>query len=486
MAQSITALPVGAKVKFGRYQVENEEPQGIAWVIADKNHPGYPGNSITLVTDGIIDLRAFDGKESSNANGDRKNYGNNRYVHCNMFKWLNSREEQNWYSPTHGADAPPTNENTNNYGTGYEDRPGFLYHFTEDEYNAILPTTYDIVRNTVVDAGGKDAATESLVFLLSRTEVGLGDEVSGTPEGSQLALFTDDASRIAYLTKQAYDNTLSTNKPSTLESAWYWYLRTPYVTNAYHVRAVNSSGTVASCYAYYGCYGVRPALNLTSVISVSDTTDSDGCYMILPRKAPVIDGQDGSLGTKFGPFDVPYAVTDAPENDIVTVIEAINGSTIKNYVPVLGQVNKAEITNEILATLDNGVPATLTITATDDDGSTVRSYTFIPWRYSANKTNVSVRIGQPIKTDYAINRVIMTMQITKEVDAIVTVKACNNAYDAEPTWEDITTAIMSKKAATLQNANKTAENWGLNVQIDIQKAQQAGVISIDSFALSYE
>ena len=227
-------------------------------------------------------------------------------------------------------------------------------------------------------------------------------------------------------------------------------------------------------------------MNLTPDISVSDTTDSDGCYLIYERKAPCVDGKDGDLGTKFGPFEVPYIVTDAPENDVATVIESVNGATIKNYVPVLGQTNKVEITNEILANLPNGVQATLTITATDEDGSTTRMYTFTPWRYSNDKTKVSVQMGQPIKTDYAISKVIMTMQIDREVDATITVKACNNAFDDSPTWEDITAAVMAKKAATLQNNTKTAGAWGLNVQISIQKGQEAGTISIDGFALSYE
>ena len=485
MTQSIANLPIGSKIKFGRYQVEAEEPQQIIWLVADKNHAGYPSGSVTLLTDKIIDLRAFDAKEANNSNADRKNYGNNRYSVSNMLQWLNSRAVSTWYTNQHGQDAPPTNADTNNYGTGYDDRPGFLANFSDDEYAALLDTRLTVAKNTVTDGGGTEIVT-SKVFLLSTTEVGLADEISGSPEGSKLALFSDNNSRIATLTPQCLDNTLSTNKPSTVTDAWYWWLRTPYASRASLVRYVASSGTLSSSSAYFGYCGLRPALNLTSAISVSDTTDSDGCYIVYERKAPVIDGRDGDLGTKFGPFDVPYVVTDTPENDIVTVTEAINGSVIKNYVPILGQVNKANITNEILTTLDNGVPATLTITATDDDGATARSYTFIPWRYSANKTKVSVQLGQPIKTDYAVNRIAMTIQVTKEVDAIVTVKACNNAYDAEPTWEDITTAIMNKKAASLQNAIKTAQNWGLNVQIDIQKAQQAGVISIDSFALSFE
>lgn len=485
MAQSITNLPVGARVKFGRYQVETEEPQPITWVIADKNHAGYPSGAITLLTEGIIDLRAFDAKEPNSSDSNRKSYGNNKYSQSNMVFWLNSRAESDWYKSQNSSDAAPTNEATGNYGTGYDDRPGFLHYFSDEEYGYILSTIQTVVRNTVVDGGGSEVV-RGKVFLLSETEVGLGDEVSGTPEGSKLALFTNDASRITKLTAQAYKNTLSTSKPSTQDAPWHWWLRTPNASYSCGVRAVNSSGALTDFSAYYGNYGVRPALNLTPDISVSDTTDSEGCYIVYERKAPVIDGKDGDLGTKFGPFDVGYIVTDAPENDVATVTEAVNGATIKNYVPVLGQVNKVEITNEILANLPNGVQATLTITATDEDGSTTRTYTFTPWRYSAEKTKVSVQMGQPIKTDYAISKVIMTMQTDREVDATITVKACNNAFDTSPTWEDITAAVMAKKAATLQNTTKTADTWGLNVQISIQKGQEAGTISIDGFALSYE
>ena len=485
MAQSITNLPVGAKVKFGRYQVETEEPQPITWVIADKNHGGYPSGAITLVTEGIIDLRAFDAKEANNTDSNRKSYGNNKYTYANLLQWLNSQAASDWYKSQHSSDAAPTNENTGNYGTGYEDRPGFLSYFTDEEYKYILRTTHVVANNTVTDGGGI-YNTASKVFLLSKTEVGLGDEISGMPEGSKLALFTNDASRIAKLTAQAYKNTLSTSKPSTQDEPWHWWLRTPLASNSCIVRAVHASGASTNSNASSGNIGLRPALNLTPDISVSDTTDSEGCYIVYERKAPCVDGKDGDLGTKFGPFGVSYVVTDAPENDVATVTEAVNGATIKNYVPVLGQTNKAEITNEILANLPNGVQATLTITATDEDGSTTRTYTFTPWRYSNDKTKVSVQMGQPIKTDYAISKVIMTMQTDREVDATITVKACNNAFDDSPTWEDITAAVTSKKAATLQNNTKTAGAWGLNVQISIQKGQEAGTISIDGFALSYE
>ena len=89
MVQALSNLTVGSKIKFGTYKVEQSSIEPIIWLIADKNHNGYPANSVTLLTEKIIDLRGFDAKEPSNSNTDRQKYGNNRYLHSNLRQWLN-------------------------------------------------------------------------------------------------------------------------------------------------------------------------------------------------------------------------------------------------------------------------------------------------------------------------------------------------------------------------------------------------------------
>ena len=54
---------------------------------------------------------------------------------------------------------------------------------------------------------------------------------------------------------------------------WWWWLRSPYSSYANYVRCVNSGGSLDYRYAYYGSRGVRPALNLSSDILVSDAPD---------------------------------------------------------------------------------------------------------------------------------------------------------------------------------------------------------------------
>ncbi|OHW62894.1 hypothetical protein EUAN_06780 [Andreesenia angusta] len=276
MPQLISALPTGSKVKFGRYSIESSAIEDIIWKIADKNHVGYPANSVTLITDKIIDLRGFDAKEPSNANADRKSYGNNRYSHSNLRQWLNKAGKP-WYAAAHATDATP-NDTGMSEATGYDDINGFLSSFSADELGVMMDTTLTVAKNTVTDGGSTETVVDK-VFLASVTEVGLANETGGA-EGTLLPIFSNDASRIATATNQAVANTLSTSKPAT-GAAWHWWLRSPSSAYSSNVRNVSTSGALDSYFACNGHYGLRPLCNLKSDILVSDTPDADGAYTVV-------------------------------------------------------------------------------------------------------------------------------------------------------------------------------------------------------------
>ena len=108
------------KVTFGAYY---DAP--IVWDVGDKNHVGYPDNSVTLVAERLLKLAAFDAKEPNNNNSDRRSYGNNRYALSNIRQWLNSDAPAGqWYAAQHSADAPPSNDNVDR---GYNEYDCLLY-----------------------------------------------------------------------------------------------------------------------------------------------------------------------------------------------------------------------------------------------------------------------------------------------------------------------------------------------------------------------
>lgn len=283
MSQALSNLAVGSKVKFGKYQVNTEEAQPIIWTIVAKNHvstPAYPSNSVTLHAAEILDLRCFDAKEPSNSNSDRQNYGNNRYSVSNLDQWLNKDAAGGaWYSAAHSTDhSPNTTAGTGGYGTQYAARPGFLNGFTDDEKAAILSTTIRVV-NPSTDGGSYEDVVRK-VFLPSTTEVGLSNENS-IAEGAAWGYYTSNTARIGYVTQQCFSNTPSSSKPSSKTTAWYWWLRTPHHSFANIARGVNLDGSLGGNNVYRGNYGVRPALNLSSSLLVSDSTDADGCYTVV-------------------------------------------------------------------------------------------------------------------------------------------------------------------------------------------------------------
>jgi len=130
----------------------------------------------------------------------------------------------------------------------------------DDEIRAcIIPASIPV-------AEGNQVATlhtlKRKAFALSCTEV----KLSGwKTEGTAFSYFADNAKRIAYLDETA--------------TAVNWGLRSPgsLADNAYYVY---TDGTLDNNNVYRANFAPRPAFNLLSTITVSSSTDGDGCYTV--------------------------------------------------------------------------------------------------------------------------------------------------------------------------------------------------------------
>lgn len=279
MAKALSSLAAGALVKDTGTLYNGK---AIVWKIADKNHAGYPANSVTLITERIISLKCFDAMEQSNSDSNRRSYGNNRWIWSNIRRWLNSQAGAGaWYAAQHGQDAPPNNANVWSNYNEYEAEAGFLAGFSANFIAALL-TTNRTVGKAQVDGGGTETCTDKIFFATS-TEVGLSGDVVA---GSKLALFTDDNSRKAKPTAECVSKSEYQTSSFNVNDPWYWWLADAYASNSYYVRIVNSSGALDWNVAYDGNRGVRPLCNLKSEILVSDNPGSDGAYTIIWNRAP--------------------------------------------------------------------------------------------------------------------------------------------------------------------------------------------------------
>lgn len=276
MSKQLSTIPVGAIVK----SVNTKYNGAVIRFKIGRQAPDRVG----LVTERIISLKCFDAKEPSNSNSDRRNYGNNRAAVANLLQWMNSAAGAGqWYSAQHSADAPPNNANVWSNYNEYEAEAGFLNGFEQDFRDALLDDTITVAKSST-DGGGSEQITRK-VRLLTRTEV-FGDTENGTAEGTQWPIFTDNNSRLAYPTAEAVSK--SEYKTSSLSSSqpWWWWLLTPNAGSAHGVRIVHSGGGLGWFHAWYGHYGVRPALFLAPDTLVSDTTDTDGAYIIQWNQPP--------------------------------------------------------------------------------------------------------------------------------------------------------------------------------------------------------
>lgn len=237
--QELSKLPSKSKIKLGKWN-----NTVLKWIVCRDTSD----NQVRLILDGssynVLGKKQFDAPEPSNSNGDRNDWGNNRYIWSNLHQWLNSNKPASqWYTSQHGADAPPNYANQN----------GFLNQWTEKEIKSLKFANWTVTKS---DADGSGRETfQSRVTLASTTELGLE---SGTG-GGRLDIMNSNADR---------------------DLGNFYWCRTPYPSDASVVYGVFDDGSLGS-YTADNMYGVRPLCKPIQTTLVSAQPDSDGCYTLV-------------------------------------------------------------------------------------------------------------------------------------------------------------------------------------------------------------
>ena len=229
------------------------------------------------------------------------------------------------------------------------------------------------------------------------------------------------------------------------------------------------------------------SLGLNSVNTIKITvTDGKGgtAYRRLTFKrtnsAPSISGQDTDLGLKTGSFAENYTIADV-EGDNVVVTEFIDDDKIRSYQANLGKESTIEVTREKWLTLTNGAHQ-LRVEAVDGNFATsVRV-----WTFSKSERVIAFQLPAPEATDAAASKILVT-PTWKIEGAVAKVEACNNGFDASPTWEDITAMVQINRVYNFTNKTKTADKWGVDIRFTITKNEGfPGEVSISGFGGAYE
>lgn len=455
--KKISNLPIGSLVKDPETTYYGKP---IIWKIADKNHSGYPTNSVTLITDKIISIKPYDGIERNNSDSDRRENGRNYYKKSNLLQWLNSGETS-WYKPMDNIDAPPSRDNVWASYNPYDKEPGFLTSFSASFLNSIKPTIQKTVRHDL-DGGGSENVT-SKIFLASTTEVGLENE-RWTAEGNKFPIFIDNNSRKSYVTQEAI-NASNYKVNLNASSSWWWWLRTPDTSNSFKLKNVNMDGMIHTNNAFGGNYGVRPLCNISADTYVEDNKGSDGAYTIVLNRPPSIDSYTSSnMGQKDEEFSISYWVADDDYGQSLTVEEYVDNSRTKQFSANSGSTYKFTLTSSAFKKLLNGNHS-IKIVARDNQGGVAKKV----FNFSKNETKILFTLEQPLEADAMVTRATINLVGSIPKNALLKVEACNNGNDSNPTWEDCTDKVLKERKIFLLNKKKTASKWGFNVRVSVDR-----------------
>jgi hypothetical protein len=220
-----------------------------------------------------------------------------------------------------------------------------------------------------------------------------------------------------------------------------------------------------------------------------DNHNTEGANTISPLRnvvisnPPVISGSNTNIGLQAGAFSHTYTVTnpDAGVAKTLTVVERINGQEKRTFTATSGTQNTFEVTAADWLEILNGA-STLTITATDNfNEQTIRTISF-----SKNESEIDFSLATPLPADDMLTRAIMNVTRQIPAGANFTVEVCNNGFDASPTWQDVTSSIVSGNRFFIINTNKTAANWGFNFRIRAQRNGTTGDCFIQGIGGNFE
>lgn len=355
MSQLLISLPIGAKIKFGRYSVNGEIAEPIKWQLLYANSRGP-----ILITEMIIDIRNFDSAEPDNPIDECKTFGCNYYGLSNIDQWLN-KDYVNWYEPSHSFDQAPEDASVMFFqNTPYVDRPGFLNEFSETEKALLVERDVECIM-----PGDNDCITEQwprMVFLPSLSELG-SQRADYLVEGNAF-IGLDLIDLICKVPKQVTDNS---NLHPAVNSNRAYILRTPEESNLHKVWTVNANGDFALNYASTGDMGIRPCVFISENTLVSDTTDEDGYYTIAGNKPPT-SPTNIHLPSKVlrgDTFDMSWDASTDPEGDdvhyqvwvkdfdndtIINTITDISTNSCNITIPADTTVNAIKV---VIAAYDN-------------------------------------------------------------------------------------------------------------------------------------
>ena len=187
-------------------------------------------------------------------------------------------------------------------------------------------------------------------------------------------------------------------------------------------------------------------------------------YFTRNNLAPTISGTDKDMGVIKDKFEYVFSISDVEKDTIYYSTYLDNKLLSKQVEAVDGKKYATVIEGMDMIKLEPG-KHTFKIVAVDAQGSkSERIITF-----SRDVQTLIMMLKEPFATDVQSKKVLVAPGWDVAKGAECRVEVCNNGFDTNPTWEDATAMTELNKAYVFQNNRKTAEKWGVNIRLMIER-----------------
>ncbi len=187
-------------------------------------------------------------------------------------------------------------------------------------------------------------------------------------------------------------------------------------------------------------------------------------YFTRNNLAPTISGTDKHMGVVGDKFEYVFSISDVEKDTIYYSTYLDNKLLSKQVEAVDGKKYATVIEGMDMIKLEPG-RHTFKIVAVDAQGSkSERIITF-----SRDVQTLIMMLKEPFATDVQSKKVLVAPGWDVAKGAEHRVEVCNNGFDENPTWEDATAMVDLDKAYVFQNNRKTAEKWGVNIRLMIER-----------------
>lgn len=184
-------------------------------------------------------------------------------------------------------------------------------------------------------------------------------------------------------------------------------------------------------------------------------------YFSRVNTPPVVQVNQSNMGEKNTPFSFTYTATDA-DSDALTGKIYLDDVQVEDVGALtLEKENSYTLKKLDYAKLLNG-DHKVRVEVTDANGA--KGYGYV--NFSKNVKSGFYRLKRETKD--VVATVIVNPSVELAEGATMTIKVCNNVYDASPAWETVPKDLIGQ-SYNLQNKTKTASKWGLGIDVTIDR-----------------